>query len=275
MFRQAARHAGVVPVMGHSHAATGLLVGLVTAPVAPVSGPLEVAAWVAVWGGAALLPDLDTGGSSAARMWGPGSRWAAKGIGKLAGGHRAGTHDILVAPILAGLLVWIAAAHPVTAMVMIAVMIGCALIALDPVLPGDQGHPLGNVMMSWVAAYGVVFAGGLAAYWWLPFVAAGGVVVHILGDAVTTAGVPVPLSTWMSGSRRSWGPQLFNTGTMPERVIVSAVWVGVVVAAWFAVPSFMPGGVHVPSDVQLAEAAEWVRNAPYVVRDAFYGRFFT
>lgn len=211
-------------MMGSSHATSGLLVGLATLPVAPVAGPAASTAWVAAWGGFALLPDLDTDASTAARLWGPLTRAPARGIGILARGHRAGTHDVLVAPAVAAAVSALAPLHPGAAFVFLAVAVGLALVAVDPIVPGDQGHPLANLVVSCAVAWWVTRAGVVP--WWLPIAAAGGVVVHVLGDAITTAGVPVPLSTW-TGRRRSWGPQMFRTGSGVERGVAVAMWVAV------------------------------------------------
>lgn len=260
-------------MLGHSHAATGLLVGAVTAPFAPITGPVEAAVWVAGWAGFALLPDLDTNQSTAARMWGWSTERLAGTVGRLAGGHRAGTHDIVVAPIIVGLVVALMAAHPLSLTILLAVSIGLALLALDPILPGDQGHPAANAVVSWAAAIGLVWF-GVQAFWWLPLVAAGGVIVHIFGDCVTKAGVPVPLTTWTSGGRKSWGPRLFTTGSGTEKVVGFVVWAGIsfsVIALWRDAPFAQVDGDA--ARVVVSQGWEYVREVPYLIRDHVYGMF--
>ena len=69
--------------------------------------------------------------------------------------------------------------------------------------------------------------------WWVPFAVAGGVVVHILGDALTTSGVPVPGAWLLPVPRRdvpSWGLRWFDTGKRFERRVV-APWVDAFIAA--------------------------------------------
>jgi membrane-bound metal-dependent hydrolase YbcI (DUF457 family) len=224
-------------MMGSSHATSGLLVGLATLPVAPVAGPAASTAWVAAWGGFALLPDLDTDASTAARLWGPLTRAPARGIGILARGHRAGTHDVLVAPAVAAAVSALAPLHPGAAFVFLTVAVGLALVAVDPIVPGDQGHPLANLVVSCAVAWWVTRAGVVP--WWLPIAAAGGVVVHIVGDAVTTAGVPVPLSTWR-GRRGVWGPRLFRTGSPAEAAVATAMWVCIAWTAYLYLPDRLP-----------------------------------
>ena len=129
-------------MMGSTHAATGALAGLVTLPLAPVTGPGGAAAWVAVWAGAALAPDLDTHGSSAARIWGPPTRLAGAAIGRAARGHRAGTHDIVVAPFAAIGVFAVAGMWAPAAVLAVAVLAGLAQVALDPLIPGDGRQSL-------------------------------------------------------------------------------------------------------------------------------------
>lgn len=210
-------------MMGETHADTGILAGLITLPAAPVTGPAESAAWVAVWAGAALLPDLDTHGSSAARIWGTPTRLLGAGIGKAARGHRAGTHDILIAPLVAAVIFGAAAFWAPASVVAVALLAGLAQVALDPVIPGDGRHPITNATLSWVFAYAVVIVGD-AGTWWVPLAVAGGVVVHILGDSLTTSGVPVPGAWLLPIPRRdvpAWGVRWFRTGSRAERGFVA------------------------------------------------------
>src|SRR5690625_7287453 len=69
-------------MMAPSHAATGLLAGvLTTAAMAPVMavGPPELLAGAAIGAGAALLPDIDHTDSTVAHAHGPVTRWLAHG----------------------------------------------------------------------------------------------------------------------------------------------------------------------------------------------------
>ena len=213
-------------MMGSTHAATGVLAGLTTLPIAPVHGPAGAAAWVAVWAGAALAPDLDTHGSSAARIWGWPTRAAGTLIGRAARGHRAGTHDIVIAPAVAFAVFAVASLWAPAAVIAVALLAGLAQVAHDPLIPGDGRHWLTNGVLSFGFAWWAVVVADVST-WWLPFAVAGGVVVHILGDALTTSGVPVPGAWLLPVPRRevpSWGPRLFRTGSMVERRVV-APWV--------------------------------------------------
>lgn len=84
---------------GKTHAATGALTALALAPAAistglPIGGP-ALALWVALATIGALMPDLDEPQSIAGRR----SLGLAHIVRWAAGGHREGTHDIILAPL--------------------------------------------------------------------------------------------------------------------------------------------------------------------------------
>lgn len=217
--------------MGPTHAASGLAVGAAVLPLAPVTGIAGQVAWVVAWGGFALLPDLDQGGlhwrramprltgSTVARTWGPVTTTAASVVGFLARGHRQGTHDVVIAPIVFSLLAVAASLNPVGAVVVLALAIGLALQALHVVVPlAPVATVIGNLIVSFGGAWWLTHSGVLA-YGWLPWAVAGGVLVHIAGDALTVGGVPVPLS-WIDGRSRRLSLRLFRTGAPVEGWLV-------------------------------------------------------
>lgn len=217
-------------MLGHSHAMSGLAAGALTLPLAPaagVGGLGEQLAWVAAWGGFALLPDLDQGGmhwrgamprlsgSTVARMWGPLTTTAASAVAVVARGHRQGTHDVLLAPLVAALLTVAATRATWSAVLVLALAIGLALQACHAVVPGRiTTTVVGNLVVSFGLAWWLV-RGGTVSLGWLPWAVAGGVVVHVLGDLLTVGGVPVPL-TWVSGRSRRVSLRLFRTGAAVE-----------------------------------------------------------
>ena len=132
-------------------------------------------------------------------MWGPLTVGLAHGVKWLARGHRAGTHDFVVAPIAAGLVTWLASLHPWTQGVVLALAIGLALRSVAFAIPGlDDGGELAgvNLALSVAGAWLLLHAGAVPA--WLPWAVVLGVVVHIVGDAVTEPGIPRPFS-WLFG----------------------------------------------------------------------------
>lgn len=97
-------------MMGPSHAACGAaawvaLTGTYTVHLADISFPVGLGLMpvgdpglitgALICAGAALLPDLDHPGGTVARSLPPVSRWLARGLSRLAGGHRRGTHSLL------------------------------------------------------------------------------------------------------------------------------------------------------------------------------------
>lgn len=237
--------------MGSSHATSGLLVGALTVPVAPVTGVVGTLAWVAAWGGFALLPDVDSKASKAASLWGPLTRVPAVGVARIARGHRAGTHDIVVAPLVAAAVFFVASLNVVAAGVVLALAIGLALVSVDPVLPGDQQNPLANLLVAAGLAWAAVAVG--VPLGWLPIAAAGGVAVHIVGDSLTSNGVPSPLSTWR-GRRSSWGPRLFATGSSTENLVAGCLWLGLAVSVWVLVSS---ASFDMPAVPTMEEGWSW------------------
>lgn len=209
-------------MMGPAHAASGLAAGALTLGVAAthlgIDRPLEQLAWVVAWGGFAYLPDLDQKGSTAGSMWGPPTRWLSRVIGALARGHRGGTHDVVVAPLVFGVLAALAATNRWSALAVLALAIGLALHSVAQLIPGGtEKTAVGNLALSlsaawWLTAQGVVLP-------WLPVAVAGGVVVHVLGDALTTDGVPVPFTTWLRKRPATVGLRLFRAGRGPEPLL--------------------------------------------------------
>lgn len=206
-------------MLGVSHVGTGLLAGLVTAPLMQSQGWPAQVAWVAVAGGTALLPDLDHPQASAARMWGPLSWSLSKLTHTAARGHRQGTHDLLLAPLLFGGIVALASLHRVTLTAVLALILGLTLCALALV---GVGRTVGAANL----------AASIAGAWWitghldpavlvhLPLAVALGTVVHIAGDLITEGGIPVPV-VWLFGTRRRLTLSLFTTGGIVERVVIA------------------------------------------------------
>ncbi|WP_162802043.1 metal-dependent hydrolase [Ornithinimicrobium murale] len=204
--------------MGYNHAASGMLVGVATVGLVPVQHWSEQVAWVLALGGAAMSPDLDTGGSHAARMWGAPTRLLGTGLGAVVGGHRQGTHDAVLVSLTVAVGAWLAGLHPISLTVALALCIGLALRGLMVVGAGRIGAPL-NLIASGLGAWWLVNngAGGLEL---LPLVLAGGVLVHILGDLITTEGVPIPI-VWLFGVKQRISLQLFSVNSRMERAVVA------------------------------------------------------
>src|SRR4030095_7712526 len=203
-----------VCVLGHSHALSGLAAGAATLPWAPVTGAVGQVAWVAAIGGFAMLPDLDPSGSTVSDMWGPITDVPSGAIGRLAQGHRWGTHDAVLGPLAFGALAGAAAGAFWSSLLLMALAIGLALRALNFAIPGRvENTVVGNLVLSWGGAWLVLFHSTSPG--WLPWAVALGCLTHIAGDALTTAGIPVPLVWIAPRLRRKLLP--IRTGNIVEK----------------------------------------------------------
>jgi membrane-bound metal-dependent hydrolase YbcI (DUF457 family) len=208
-------------VLGHSHALSGLAVGAATLPWAPVHGAVAQGAWIAAVGGFAMLPDLDHRGSTVSDMWGPVTDVPSGGVGAITGGHRWGTHDAILAPLAFGALAVLAAEAFWSSLLVLALAIGLALHALHFVIPGRaETTILGNLLLSWGGAW--LLLAHMPTPAWLPYAVAAGVLTHILGDALTTAGIPVPVLWLARRGRIAISP--LRTGTTLEKAVLVPVF---------------------------------------------------
>lgn len=204
-------------MLGHSHALSGLAAGAATLPWAPVHGTVSQVAWVAAVGGFAMLPDLDHSGSTVSDMWGPITDVPSGAIGRFAQGHRWGTHDAVLGPLVFGALAMAAANAFWSSLLLMALAIGLALRALNFAIPGRvENTVVGNLVLSWGGAY--LLLGHSPDPGWLPWAVALGCLTHIAGDALTTAGIPVPLVWIAHRCRLKLLP--IRTGNVVEKMIL-------------------------------------------------------
>ncbi|MGY1630425.1 metal-dependent hydrolase [Geodermatophilus sp. SYSU D01186] len=214
-------------MLGHSHALSGLAAGAATLPWAPVEGPVAQVAWIAAVGGMSMLPDLDHSGSTVSDMWGPVTDVPSGAIGRLAQGHRWGTHDAVLAPVAFGALALAAANAFWSSLLLMSLAVGLALRALHFVIPGRaENTVVGNLVLSWGAAW--LLLEHMPQPAWLPWAVALGVLTHIAGDAITTQGVPVPLVWLVRRCRLALTP--LRTGTFLETAVLAPAFV--VVTLW-------------------------------------------
>jgi membrane-bound metal-dependent hydrolase YbcI (DUF457 family) len=95
--------------------------------------------------------------------------------------------------------------------------IGLALRALHFVIPGStETTVLGNLVLSWAGAWYLI--DHMVNPAWLPWAVAAGVLTHIVGDAITTAGVPVPLLWILNRGRLVFFPM--RTGATVEKAVL-------------------------------------------------------
>jgi membrane-bound metal-dependent hydrolase YbcI (DUF457 family) len=205
-------------MMGFNHVSCGLAAGLATLPLAPLHTWPAQTAWVLACGGTALLPDLDSRQSTAARMWGPLTESLAGGIAVLARGHRWGTHDLVLAPLAGAGLTLLAATNPWTLGLLLALTTGLALRGLALAGAGRIGGTV-NLIISAAVAWWLATSGAGRTQL-LPVVVALGIAVHILGDLLTEEGIPLPV-LWLFGHRRRVAVQAFHTNSVLERALVA------------------------------------------------------
>jgi membrane-bound metal-dependent hydrolase YbcI (DUF457 family) len=222
-------------VLGHSHALSGLAAGAVTLPWAPVQGPVAQAAWVAAAGGFAMLPDLDQRGSTISRMWGPLSDIPSGVVGTIARGHRWGTHDAVVAPVVFGFLASLAADWFWSSLLFMAMSIGLALRALHFVIPGKaENTVIGNLVLSFGGAWLLLAHSPSPS--WLPYAVMLGVLTHIVGDLLTCEGVPLPVFWAFGRNRIKLSP--LRTGTVFETALLVPVFLAIaIVFAYLNTPA--------------------------------------
>lgn len=226
--------------MGRTHAVMGAALWLAAAPSLAErlgqdlsGGSLTLSTFVAA--GAALLPDLDHPQATLARTLGPVTKHLAQGVGKLAGGHRKGTHCLLACfgiGALTGLLH--AKTGTVGMLVILFVLAYVAMLALGLVV--RRGRTAGDVILVLQAGLitGAAIPVGGGDWWWMTWAVGGGTLIHVLGDMCTLGGVPL----FLPFSRRRFAvPLLGRTGSVPESVVcatmfaIFGVWVACATAA--------------------------------------------
>lgn len=184
----------------------------------PSTGTSDMALFgvtTAIAAGSGVIPDLDHPAARGSEHYGYMSKLIAKITGKVAEGHRAGTHTLAFAALMAGLAV--AAGHwpgpgrvGATAWAAFCASVGLALVG--PSLGFKVPVTADLVSALTVGGYVWVRFEQIAPLLWL--LAAGGVVVHIACDVVTKGGVPF----LRPFTRRRFCLKLFSVGGWGEGI---------------------------------------------------------
>jgi membrane-bound metal-dependent hydrolase YbcI (DUF457 family) len=222
--------------------------------------PLQIAVGTAVCAGGALLPDLDMsgrviadkGGATVAHTFGPVSLFVAEVVEKLSlgvyrltrmkhdplrhNGHRTLTHTLPYAAGIGALTTWACGAGGRWAVIgILFVMVGLALRGLFHTWSAHAGWIVITILAAG-AAYGTyLYLPADRGYPLLGVAVGVGCVVHLLGDIITRAGVPIlwPIPT----GRRMWRmigvPNAFavSVGGRVERIVLRTVFTLVSLAA--------------------------------------------
>ncbi len=211
--------------MGQRHALAGLLAATATAPfMAAIDPHPNPVLWAAGWVAGGMLPDFDHPKAHPSRVWGPVTQGAAWVVGKVSGGHRESTHDVVVAPLAT--VLWtsflVLVARPLEGLHWSFALVALVALALPfGIALRMAGGPFRSALINLPAALFManLLLGEPSAVSWFPGVLAGGIVVHVLCDSVTSEGAPVPL-VWIwdkeRGRKRQWGARLFPVNSGAE-----------------------------------------------------------
>jgi len=238
-------------MMGPSHALSGLVAGVALSTTAAMTlphvgtltlatnligaptGPQYVATCGLLAAGAALVPDLDQKSSTISHSLTPLTEGISTVVGAVSGGHRKGTHSVLGTIVFAALVLtacrfpWAVTAPWGTfnaTLTLIILLVGSlAMRALKfdfgPVAGWAGALALALLMGSIVPSTGT----------WVAYALIIGYVVHLLGDALTTAMLQpfLPFSAIKVGL-----PILGDAGSAREKILMSGLsGFGILVAA--------------------------------------------
>lgn len=247
-------------MMGVTHALSGAVLGFAVAGFGPEVLGTEptagsVLTFAGVTAGAALLPDLDHPSSLATRRFSIASWLASRLIRPLSafvykltrsdrdvgiGTHRGLTHTILGAVVL-GAVVNLASAAVGTPVLVgtLFVCLALAIKGLDAIVPGPPSLLIAAGLTWAVESYLPGGTAGTAG--WLGVAVTLGMLVHMVGDALTESGAPL---LWpVRIDERRWypvgnlRPLRFRAGGPVEVWLVApALTVAVFVLAALAVP---------------------------------------
>lgn len=196
-------------MMGGHHAISGTAAWMALAGSATVCGHQaglglwdlsseQVLAGAVVATGAALLPDIDHPGATVSRSGGLLTRTLSRAVSRAAG-HRGATHTLLAVVAFTVLAAFVNGLDwQVRVPVLGEIEAGAALLITILCALGTRAlKTVEGRLLPWVAG---LVAGLLVAVtapdtsFWLPAAVAVGALAHLVGDLLTTDGIPFP--TW-------------------------------------------------------------------------------
>ena len=178
-------------MMGRSHlllGAAGFLAIEANLPafVGPRLNAAELAAGTLVACGTAMLPDIDHPQATLARCLPPVSKILSNLVNLLAGGHRKGTHTIWAWAGVSA-LVYFSLQLSSGPLIALGITIFAALLMLR-VLTESEG--LVCLLLAFVLGGAAVLAAG-PGYAWITQAVVIGYGLHLVGDIITTEGIPI------------------------------------------------------------------------------------
>jgi hypothetical protein len=233
-------------MMGRTHVLWAGALWLAAAPVILELDALELAASTVVAMGCGVLPDIDcprsrdlrTGhvkhGATPAEAHGPASRWVARAVHDLAGGHRHATHWALTCAA-AGLAV----VPAMWAAPRLAVGLVVGIVAAWPIRLLAHGRGRRSAPAA-AGALGLAAAMLAPAGWWLPLAVGAGALAHVAGDWLCrTRGGGVPVLGPFT--RRRFEAGLFEIDGPVEHGVEWALHLGIGVLWWWRLAATLPG----------------------------------
>lgn len=207
-------------MLGHSHSMSGAAAGLAAGILLHKSVP-ATATLAGLTAGMALLPDLDSTGSCAARCFG----WLSKPVAYLirftSGGHRHATHSLGGIAIFTTLA--ILACHyrrDYAGMAGLAFLVALSVSAGMEAIGLLDGHWADVAGVG--AAVAVVWRGyGLAL---IPLAVTLGCATHIVGDMLTDSGCMLGYPVFKHRFHLLPEPLAFTTGTRPETLVADPLF---------------------------------------------------
>lgn len=188
-------------MMGSSHALSGAAAWTAATAVAPGAfgivplDPASVTAGAVVCAGAALLPDADHPSATIAHSIPVAGSAVAGAVGAATGGHRHGMHSLLAVAVVAACSWWLGTLwwQPTPELPRFSIGGTLAAVALTAF-----GTKVLRITRTWFNAWLVGLVAALALAWvmpeangWLPLCVTLGYAIHLLGDMLTTGGVPL------------------------------------------------------------------------------------
>lgn len=250
-------------MMGGHHAASGAAAWVAVTSSTPVAlgwypvSEVGVLTGALVCAGAALLPDVDHRSGTIAQSLPGVSGPLTRLVAGLTGGHRQATHSLLgVAAFTA--VAWLAGLVSVRTATFGDVLVGPGVLTVLLVAFALRALRLIRRGWWWPWLSSVTLAGLVALFapeewYWMPFCVGLGCAVHVLGDLLTTRGVPLlwPLrfrsprwvrrhrwlvfdDVWRSGGNLAV-PLLGDAGSWREWVVMTPVSLYAVVGVGWAV----------------------------------------
>jgi membrane-bound metal-dependent hydrolase YbcI (DUF457 family) len=203
-------------MLGHSHALSGAVTGTAVGIFLHFSDP-RIVALGGFTAGMALLPDLDSCGSSPARSLGFLSEAVSHVIRKVSGGHRHATHSILgIAAFTA--LAWVACHFrgDIAGKAGLALLMTLTVSGALECLHIARSHVADAIGIG-VAAAEIWYGFGLAL---IPLAVLIGCATHIAGDMLTDSGCMLGYPASKFRYHLLPEPLAFTTGTRPEVLFV-------------------------------------------------------